>query len=56
MSTFNKKLKLAGAKIRPVTRRQDANQFDDAWTKLSTAIKEIYRKNASILSFEELYR
>ncbi|KAI8839211.1 Cullin [Chytridium lagenaria] len=32
------------------------NQFAASWDILSTAIKEIYKKNASKLSFEELYR
>lgn len=31
-------------------------QFDDSWRILSQAYEQIYRKNASSLSFEELYR
>ncbi|CAG8500314.1 7437_t:CDS:10 [Cetraspora pellucida] len=30
--------------------------FSDNWDRLAQAIREIHRKNASILSFEELYR
>lgn len=33
-----------------------AVDFDSSWTKLSGAIMEIHHKNASKLSFEELYR
>ncbi|RIB05755.1 Cullin [Gigaspora rosea] len=32
------------------------SQFSDNWDRLAQAIREIHRKNASILSFEELYR
>ncbi|CAH1757893.1 5416_t:CDS:10 [Entrophospora sp. SA101] len=32
------------------------SQFSDNWERLAQAIREIHRKNASILSFEELYR
>ena len=31
-------------------------QFNDNWDRLAQAIREIHKKNASILSFEELYR
>ncbi|RIA93097.1 Cullin-domain-containing protein [Glomus cerebriforme] len=31
-------------------------QFTDNWDRLAQAIREIHKKNASILSFEELYR
>ncbi|CAG8540312.1 13355_t:CDS:10 [Funneliformis caledonium] len=31
-------------------------QFNDNWERLAQAIREIHKKNASILSFEELYR
>lgn len=30
--------------------------FNETWDRLAQAIREIHRKNASILSFEELYR
>ncbi|TPX52440.1 hypothetical protein SeMB42_g01414 [Synchytrium endobioticum] len=53
MSSANRRPK-TGAKIKPV--RKGDSQFDETWAKLSTAIREIYRKNASALSFEELYR
>ncbi|KAJ1555448.1 Cullin-3, partial [Cladochytrium tenue] len=36
--------------------QQSVIPFNDAWGKLSAAILQIYRKNASSLSFEELYR
>ncbi|KAI9357043.1 Cullin [Zopfochytrium polystomum] len=42
-------------KIKPVKKATEPT-FNEAWEKLSTAILEIYRKNASSLSFEELYR
>lgn len=32
------------------------SQFNDNWERLAQAIREIHKKNASILSFEELYR
>ncbi|CAG8512957.1 3575_t:CDS:10 [Acaulospora morrowiae] len=40
------------------TRYQNAadSQFNDNWERLAQAIREIHKKNASILSFEELYR
>ena len=34
----------------------DAIDFDEAWDILSSSLLEIHNKNASILSFEELYR
>ncbi|KAI5309912.1 Cullin-3 [Ascosphaera atra] len=33
-----------------------SEEFDIVWDKLSSALKEIHTKNASNLSFEELYR
>ncbi|KAK9387269.1 Cullin [Lipomyces mesembrius] len=44
-------------KMRP-PRNRDAGDvnFDDSWAVLSTAMQEMYRKNASRLSYEELYR
>ncbi|KAK9462827.1 Cullin [Lipomyces oligophaga] len=44
-------------KMRPPRNRDavDVN-FDDSWTVLATAMQEMYRKNASRLSYEELYR
>ncbi|KAL9125220.1 MAG: hypothetical protein Q9217_005538 [Psora testacea] len=47
-------------KIRPPRRglygNSDAVDFDEAWTILRSALQEIHSKNASQLSFEELYR
>ncbi|KAJ3177051.1 Cullin-3, partial [Irineochytrium annulatum] len=40
--------------IRPI--KKNTSEFGDAWNKLCNSIQEIYRKNASTLSFEELYR
>ena len=34
----------------------DATQAQHIWTSLRRAIDEIHNKNASVLSFEELYR
>lgn len=34
----------------------DPNYADNTWNLLRVAIQEIHRKNASGLSFEELYR
>lgn len=34
----------------------DAVDFDSMWTVLSSSLREIHTKNASMLSFEELYR
>lgn len=34
----------------------DAVDFDSMWAVLSSSLREIHTKNASILSFEELYR
>ncbi|KAJ3092656.1 hypothetical protein HK102_004647 [Quaeritorhiza haematococci] len=46
-----------GQKIKPAARRMtNEQQVNEIWERLSTAIREIYRKNASVLSFEELYR
>jgi cullin 3 len=36
--------------------RLDQNAAKETWEKLSSAIDEIYNRNASILSFEEVYR
>ncbi|KAJ3243119.1 hypothetical protein HDU78_000813 [Chytriomyces hyalinus] len=41
--------------IRPIAKKTGDN-FEGAWTTLSTAIVQIHSKNASSLSFEELYR
>ncbi|CAB4393214.1 unnamed protein product [Rhizophagus irregularis] len=44
-------------KIRPPKKPNSADaQFNDNWDRLAQAIREIHKKNASILSFEELYR
>uniref|UniRef100_A0A1D1Y7V5 Cullin-3-B n=1 Tax=Anthurium amnicola TaxID=1678845 RepID=A0A1D1Y7V5_9ARAE len=44
-------------KIRPPKKPNSADaQFTDNWDRLAQAIREIHKKNASILSFEELYR
>ncbi|KAI9350328.1 Cullin [Obelidium mucronatum] len=40
--------------IRAVKKNSDS--FEEAWGTLSKALTEIHRKNASVLSFEELYR
>ncbi|KAI9106100.1 Cullin [Phlyctochytrium arcticum] len=46
-----------GTKIRPPTRRPPSEtQWEDVCERLSSAIKEIYKRNAGVLSFEELYR
>lgn len=34
----------------------DAVDFESMWTVLSSSLREIHTKNASMLSFEELYR
>jgi len=34
----------------------DADTAKETWRSLSTAVSKIYEKNASVLSFEELYR
>jgi cullin 3 len=42
-----------------ISRRTQNNAdatFSDNWDRLAQAIREIHKKNASILSFEELYR
>ncbi|KAA8902561.1 hypothetical protein TRICI_005850 [Trichomonascus ciferrii] len=46
------------ARIRPPKRNfsSQAVDFESAWSKLSLAINQIHEKNASKLSFEELYR
>jgi cullin 3 len=36
--------------------QMDAQQAHVVWNDLNRAIDEIYNKNASLLSFEELYR
>ncbi|KAJ3413350.1 hypothetical protein HDV05_008132 [Chytridiales sp. JEL 0842] len=54
MATLRKP-KAAPKIIKPIRRNTDT-EFKEAWETLSTAIIEIYRKNASSLSFEELYR
>ncbi|KAK9475523.1 Cullin [Dipodascopsis tothii] len=44
-------------KMRPPRNRDSAEvSFDKSWVILSTAMEEMYRKNASRLSYEELYR
>lgn len=44
-------------KIKPPKKPNSADlQFNDNWERLAQAIREIHKKNASILSFEELYR
>ncbi|KAK9448320.1 Cullin [Limtongia smithiae] len=44
-------------KMRPPRNRDSSDvSFDDSWNVLSTAMQEMYRKNASKLSYEELYR
>ncbi|KAK7202616.1 Cullin [Myxozyma melibiosi] len=43
--------------MRPPRNRDSADvNFDDSWNVLSTAMQEMYKKNASRLSYEELYR
>lgn len=46
------------ARIRPPKRNFSSQtvEFEPAWSKLSLAINQIHQKNASKLSFEELYR
>lgn len=46
------------ARIRPPKRNFSSQtvEFESAWSKLSLAISQIHQKNASKLSFEELYR
>ena len=34
----------------------DIEQAQEIWKSLRSAVSEIYNKNASVLSFEELYR
>mmetsp|Transcript_5272 Transcript_5272/g.15651 ORF Transcript_5272/g.15651 Transcript_5272/m.15651 type:complete len:87 (+) Transcript_5272:103-363(+) len=36
--------------------QMDTEQAQDIWKSLCSAMSEIYNKNASVLSFEELYR
>ncbi|KAJ3199286.1 hypothetical protein HDU67_002940, partial [Dinochytrium kinnereticum] len=55
MSSNLRKPKVVPRAIKPIKKAVE-HQFVDAWEILSTAIKEIYKKNASKLSFEELYR
>lgn len=48
-----------GRKIRPPRRglgTSDAVDFDSMWEVLASSLREIHTKNASKLSFEELYR
>ena len=44
------------AKIRQVIGQSDAIDFDTSWDVLASSLREIHTKNASKLSFEELYR
>ncbi|RUS34385.1 Cullin [Jimgerdemannia flammicorona] len=44
------------ASIRPSSQSGTDQHFNDTWDRLAQAIREIYKKNASVLSFEELYR
>ncbi|KAG9296630.1 hypothetical protein G9A89_002901 [Geosiphon pyriformis] len=45
------------AKIKPPKKpNATESQFNDNWDRLAQAIREIHKKNASILSFEELYQ
>ncbi|RHZ72680.1 hypothetical protein Glove_241g8 [Diversispora epigaea] len=45
------------SRIKPPKKSNAADsQFNDNWERLAQAIREIHKKNASILSFEELYR
>ena len=39
-----------------LTSKDDNMNFDDMWSVLSSSLREIHTKNASSLSFEELYR
>ncbi|KAJ3059786.1 hypothetical protein HDU98_004184, partial [Podochytrium sp. JEL0797] len=43
-------------KIRAVKKPAGDKSFDDCWAILSSAIEQIHQRNASVLSFEELYR
>jgi hypothetical protein len=45
--------KKTGFKIKPYQNRMDP---ESTWLLLQTGFKQIYGKNASSLSFEELYR
>ncbi|TPX31468.1 hypothetical protein SmJEL517_g05201 [Synchytrium microbalum] len=54
MSSSQRRAAKTPGKIRPV--KKSDSQFDETWGKLSAAIGEIYHKNASTLSFEEIYR
>ncbi|KAF5838342.1 Cullin [Dunaliella salina] len=51
-------MKRGGIRIEPFRHpvSMDPNYPDKTWQKLETAIREIHNKNASGLSFEELYR
>lgn len=51
-------MKRSGIRIEPFRHpvSMDPNYPDKTWQKLETAIREIHNKNASGLSFEELYR
>ena len=51
----SKKPKIQIKRIRP-TMAMDANYAQNTWNLLKSAIQEIHKKNASGLSFEELYR
>ena len=54
MSTTNKKTQITIKPYRPV--QMDPHYADNTWKLLKHAIHEIHKKNASGLSFEELYR
>ncbi|GAO49699.1 hypothetical protein G7K_3845-t1 [Saitoella complicata NRRL Y-17804] len=43
-------------KIKPPRKINGASNFDEAWELLSSAIHEVHRRNASVLSYEQLYR
>ncbi|KAJ1267473.1 hypothetical protein BS78_07G058900 [Paspalum vaginatum] len=55
---MNNQKKRASPRIEPFRHRveTDPKFFDKSWRKLHDAIREIYKQNASGLSFEELYR
>ncbi|OZJ05319.1 hypothetical protein BZG36_01568 [Bifiguratus adelaidae] len=43
-------------RIKAPPKRQHAPESEDSWQTLATAITQIHQKNASVLSYEELYR
>lgn len=47
---------LKRANIRPQGLHGDEVDFDNTWTTIEAAFREIHTKNASRLSYEELYR